>query len=124
MSEHVDHCIFCKIIAGQIPAKRVYEDDELIAFHDINPAAPIHLLIVPKVHIETLADARPVDEAILGKMMAIAPRLAFESGAKVLPEGGLRVVMNVGPGGGQEVYHIHLHVLAGDKPWRGFALGI
>ena len=117
----MDNCIFCKIIAGQIPATKVFEDDELIAFHDINPAAPVHLLIVPKVHIATLADARPADEAILGRMMAIAPRLALENGARALPEGGLRVVMNVGPDGGQEGYHIHLHVLAGEKPWRGFA---
>lgn len=124
MSAHSDTCIFCKIIAGQIPAKKVHEDDEIIAFHDINPAAPVHLLIVPKTHIATLADARPADEAILGKMMAIAPRLAFENGASPLPDGGLRVIMNVGPGGGQEVYHIHLHVLAGNKPWRGFAQGV
>lgn len=114
-------CIFCKIIAGQIPADKVYEDDELVAFKDINPAAPVHLLIVPKVHIETLADVRPADQAILGKMMAIAPRLAFDNGARLLPEGGFRVVMNAGPDGGQEVYHIHLHVLAGERPWRGFA---
>ena len=124
MGSHTDNCIFCKIVAGQIPARKVYEDDELIAFHDINPAAPIHLLIVPKAHIETLADARPADEAILGRMMAIAPRLAFENGAPAMPDGGLRVIMNVGPGGGQEVYHIHLHVLAGERPWRGFAQGV
>jgi histidine triad (HIT) family protein len=114
-------CIFCKIIAGDIPAKKVYEDDSLIAFHDINPAAPTHLLIVPKKHIETLADCTADDEALLGKMMVLAPKLAFEHGARALPEGGLRVVMNVGPDGGQEVYHIHLHVLAGERPWRGFA---
>lgn len=121
MTTHTDNCIFCKIIAGQIPAKKVYEDDELIAFHDISPAAPVHLLVVPKKHIATLADVRPEDEAIVGKMMAIAPKLAFENGARALPDGGLRVVMNVGPDGGQEVYHIHLHVLAGERPWRGFA---
>ncbi len=114
-------CIFCKIVAGQIPAKKVYEDDSLIAFYDINPAAPLHLLIVPKRHIETLADGTADDEALLGKMMALAPKLAFENGARPMPEGGLRVVMNVGPDGGQEVYHIHLHVLAGERPWRGFA---
>lgn len=121
MTTHNDDCIFCKIIAKQIPARIVYEDDELIAFHDISPAAPVHLLIVPKTHVPTLADVRPADEAIVGKMMAVAPRLAFENGARALPEGGLRVVMNVGPDGGQEVYHIHLHVLAGERPWRGFA---
>ncbi|MGL4768040.1 MAG: histidine triad nucleotide-binding protein [Formosimonas sp.] len=116
-------CIFCKIAAGQIPARKVFEDDELMAFHDINPAAPVHLLIVPKTHIETLVDAQPEHEAMLGRMMALAPQLAFDNGARALPEGGLRVIMNVGPDGGQEVYHIHLHVLAGERPWRGFAAG-
>jgi histidine triad (HIT) family protein len=121
MGKFMDNCIFCKIIAGEIPAKKVYEDDELIAFHDINPMAPVHLLVVPKVHIATLADVQPEHEAVVGKMMAIAPRLAFENGAPALPNGGLRVGMNVGPDGGQEVYHIHLHVLAGERPWRGFS---
>jgi histidine triad (HIT) family protein len=114
-------CIFCKIVAGEIPAKKVYEDEILIAFHDISPAAPTHLLIVPKAHIATLSDCSERDEAMLGKMMALAPKLALENGARPLPEGGLRVVMNVGSDGGQEVYHIHLHVLAGERPWRGFA---
>ena len=113
-------CLFCKIVAGDIPAKKVFEDDELIAFHDINPAAPVHLLIVPKTHIATLGDVRPADEAIVGRMMAMAPKLASENGGRALPEGGLRVVMNAGPDGMQEVYHIHLHVLARDRPWRAF----
>jgi histidine triad (HIT) family protein len=115
-------CLFCKIIAGEIPARKVYEDDDMLAFHDINPAAPVHLLIVPKTHVATLADVCPADEAVLGKMMAIAPRLAAENGGRALPDGGLRVVMNVGPDGGQEVYHVHLHVLAGERPWRGMAV--
>lgn len=115
-------CLFCKIIAGEIPASKVYEDDDVMAFHDINPAAPVHLLLVPKKHIATLADVVVEDEAVVGKMMALAPRLAFENGARTLPEGGLRVVMNVGPDGGQEVYHMHLHILAGERPWRGMSI--
>lgn len=115
-------CLFCKIIAGEIPASKVYEDDDVMAFHDINPAAPVHLLLVPKKHIATLDDVAVEDEAVVGKMMALAPRLAFENGARRLPEGGLRVVMNVGPDGGQEVYHMHLHVLAGQRPWRGMSI--
>ena len=117
-------CIFCKIAAGEIPSSKVYEDDELYAFRDINPAAPIHILVIPKAHIATLADCTTdAQAAMLGRMMAIAPKIALDNGAPALPEGGFRVVMNVGPQGGQEVYHMHLHILAGERPWRGFAEG-
>ena len=117
-------CIFCKIASGEIPAGKVYEDDEFVAFKDIHPAAPIHLLLIPKAHIETLADCNtPEHSAMMGRMMALAPQIALDNGAPALPEGGFRVLMNVGPGGGQEVYHMHLHILAGPRPWRGFANG-
>lgn len=117
-------CIFCKIASGEIPAAKVYEDDEFVAFNDINPAAPMHILLIPKAHIETLADCQSdAQAAMLGRMMALAPKIAFANGAPALPDGGCRVLMNVGPGGGQEVYHMHLHILAGARPWRGFANG-
>lgn len=119
-----ENCIFCKIAAGEIPAGKVYEDEEFVAFKDINPAAPIHFLLIPKAHIETLADCTDAGKtALLGRMMALAPQIAADNGAPALPDGGFRVVMNVGPGGGQEVYHMHLHILAGARPWRGFAQG-
>ena len=116
-------CIFCKIVAGTIPAEKVYEDDEFIAFKDIHPAAPIHLLLIPKTHVETLVDCdTPEYSAMLGRMMALAPKIAQDNGAPALPTGGFRVVMNVGPGGGQEVYHMHLHILAGPRPWKGMSI--
>lgn len=111
-------CIFCKIVAGQIPAKKLYEDDHLVAFHDIHPAAPIHFLIIPKLHLPSLFEVTPAHQALLGHMLATAPRLAREAGA----ENGFRSIFNTGPGGGQEVYHLHLHVLGGPRPWRGFAV--
>lgn len=115
-------CIFCKIVSGEIPAGKVYEDDEFVAFKDINPAAPIHILLIPKAHIETLADCQTSERAaMVGRMMALAPQIALDNGAPALPQGGFRVLMNVGPAGGQEVYHMHLHILAGPRPWRGFA---
>ena len=117
-------CIFCKIASGEIPACKVYEDDEFVAFKDIHPAAPIHILLIPKAHIETLADCQmPEGMAMVGRMMALAPKIALDNGAPALPQGGFRVLMNVGPAGGQEVYHMHLHILAGPRPWRGFANG-
>jgi histidine triad (HIT) family protein len=121
---HVDNCIFCKIAAGKIPAKLVHEDDDLIAFHDINPAAPVHLLIVPRQHIETLADCEQSHAALLGKMMLLAPELARRhgcgyTGADGNRSGGFKTLFNTGPDGGQEVYHLHLHLIGGPKPWRG-----
>lgn len=121
----MDNCIFCKIAAKQIPSKAVYEDDDLIVFHDINPAAPVHLLIVPKQHIPTLSDCLAEHAALLGKMMLLAPKLAQEHGCDYVAggtgggSGGYKALFNVGPDGGQEVYHLHLHVIGGPKPWRG-----
>ncbi|MBV8625413.1 MAG: histidine triad nucleotide-binding protein [Herbaspirillum sp.] len=120
----MDNCIFCKIAAGQIPSKKIYEDEDLIAFHDINPAAPVHFLIVPRQHVATLADCGEQQAALLGKMLTLAPRLAAEQGcgygvdAEGNPTGGFKTLINTGPDGGQEVYHLHMHVIGGPHPWR------
>ncbi|MBH9553266.1 histidine triad nucleotide-binding protein [Inhella gelatinilytica] len=111
---HDPHCIFCKIVAGQIPSRKAYEDDELLAFHDIQPSAPVHLLIVPKVHLPSLAEARPEHQGLLGRMMVLAPELMREAGVT----GGFRAQINTGADGGQEVMHLHLHVMGGPRPWR------
>ena len=107
------HCIFCKIIGGTIPARKAYEDDELVAFHDIAPWAPVHVLIIPKVHIATLADVTPEHGALLGHMLGLAPVLMKQLGVT----NGFRSLINTGPDGGQEVYHLHLHVMGGPRPW-------
>ncbi|MCX8005899.1 MAG: histidine triad nucleotide-binding protein [Burkholderiaceae bacterium] len=113
-------CIFCKIAAGQIPSRRLHEDDELIAFFDIHPAAPVHFLIVPRRHIESLAHCTPADEGLLGKMMGLSVRLARAQGCDIRPdrEGGFRTVINTGRDGGQEVFHLHMHVMGGPRPWK------
>lgn len=118
LNAHDPNCLFCKITAGQIPSRKVYEDDTLFAFHDIRPAAPVHFLIVPKQHIPSMAQVRPSEEALLGKMMALAPQLALEQGCNPYPEGGFRIVVNTGTEGGQEVHHLHLHVMGGPRPWK------
>lgn len=111
---HDPNCVFCKIVDGKIPSRKVYEDDELFAFHDIAPWAPMHLLVIPKEHIPTMFDTEPEQHAaLLGKMMALAPRLAREHGGT----NGFRCVVNTGVDGGQEVYHLHLHVIGGPRPW-------
>ena len=111
------NCIFCKIAAGAIPSRKVYEDDELFVFHDIAPWAPIHFLMVPKKHIPSMAQVQDEHAALLGRMMTLAPRLALEQGCKPYPEGGFRIVVNTGAEGGQEVQHLHLHVMGGPRPW-------
>lgn len=105
-------CIFCKIIAGEIPSSKVYEDEEVLVFHDIHPFARVHFLIIPKTHIASLADCGPEHEKILGKMLALAPRLAKEAGLA----SGFKTLINTGRGGGQEVFHIHIHVFGGGDP--------
>ena len=115
---HSENCIFCKIIAGQIPSKKIYEDEELFAFHDIHPAAPVHFLIVPKRHFANLMVVDSKDEELLGRMMTLAPRLALEQGCRPGDTGGFRVMINNGADGGQEVYHIHMHVMGGPRPWK------
>ena len=121
----MDNCIFCKIAAKQIPSSIVYEDEELLAFKDINPAAPVHLLVIPKIHVPTLSDCGASHTTLLGKMLALVPRLAAEHGCAVsydadgTPGGGYKTLINSGPDGGQEVYHLHLHMYGGPRPWRG-----
>ncbi len=106
-------CIFCKIIAGQIPSRKVYEDDDVFAFHDINPAAPVHFLMVPKLHLASLSEVTSEHERVLGKMMVLAPQLALAQGAM----NGFRTVINTGADGAQEVYHLHMHIMGGPRPW-------
>ncbi|WP_027995543.1 histidine triad nucleotide-binding protein [Simplicispira psychrophila] len=113
---HDADCIFCKIIAGQIPSRKVYEDEEIFAFHDIHPSAPVHFLMVPKVHLPSLVQAQPAQAALLGRMLLLAPQLAQEQGCAPYPEGGCRLMINTGTQGGQEVDHLHVHVLAGPRP--------
>ena len=102
-------CVFCGIAAGKIPARRVLENDDVVAFHDLNPAAPVHVLVIPRRHVATLDDAVDADATLLGKMLTAARDVAATSGL----ESGYRVVMNVQAGAGQSVFHIHLHVLGG-----------
>ena len=111
-------CLFCKIAAGEIPSRRVYEDDEIIAFHDINPWAPVHFLIIPKMHITSMAHLQEEHAALMGRIMTLAPRLALEQGCEPYPEGGFRIVINTGKNGGQEVPHLHVHVIGGARPWK------
>ncbi len=100
-------CIFCKIAAKEIPASVVYEDGEMLCFKDINPAAPVHLLLIPKVHFDSLAHAQPEHEALLGRMMMKVPQIAEEAGLT----NGFKTQVNTGKGGGQEVFHLHIHIL-------------
>ena len=116
-ARHDPDCLFCKIVAGRIPSKKVYEDEALFAFHDIHPHAPVHFMVVPKAHIPSLAQATEDDAALLGRILLLAPKLALEQGCKPYPEGGFRVVINTGDEGGQEIHHLHVHVLGGPRPW-------
>lgn len=108
----MEDCVFCKIIKKEIPADIVYEDDEILSFKDINPAAPIHILVIPKKHIKSLAELEKEDEALIGKIYTIINKVADGQGVK---EKGYRVIVNCGEDGGQEVGHLHFHLLAGKK---------
>ena len=108
----MDNCLFCRIARGQIPSKKVYEDEAVFAFHDINPARPLHLLVIPKQHITSLATACEADEPVLGRMLSVAHRLAAENGS---PD-GFRVIINTGRIGQQEVQHLHAHIVGGPEP--------
>jgi histidine triad (HIT) family protein len=105
-------CLFCKIIAGEIPASKVYEDDRVVAFNDINPQAPMHVLVVPRAHIATLNDLNPEHDALVGEMTRRGAALAAERGYAA---SGYRTVFNCNADAGQAVFHIHLHVLAGRR---------
>ena len=108
----MDDCIFCKIVRGEIPSRKVFEDDDIFAFHDIHPQRPVHFMIIPKLHIATLYDAVPAHQAVLGKILVRAGELARNEG---LAE-GFRTIINTGLIGGQEVYHLHVHILGGPEP--------
>ena len=114
---HDPNCLFCKIVAKQIPSRTVYEDDDFYAFHDIAPWAPVHFLIIPKLHIPSMAHVGPDDAPLMGRMMALVPVLALQEGCNPYPDGGFRLVTNPGAEGGQEVRHLHLHVMGGPRPW-------
>ncbi len=115
-------CIFCKIVAGEIPSKKVYEDESFLAFHDIHPSAPVHVLLIPKQHWANLQEAVSQTK-LLGQMMSLVPSIAGSLGCAIQGEwgkaqGGFRVVVNNGPDGGQEVEHLHVHILGGPRPWK------
>lgn len=114
---HDPDCLFCKIAQGQIPSRKVYEDDQVYAFHDIHPWAPVHFLLIPKAHIPSMAQVDAQHAALLGHMMTLVPKLALQEGCNPYPQGGWRVVTNTGIEGGQEIHHLHLHVMGGPRPW-------
>lgn len=105
-------CLFCKIIRGEIPATKVYEDEHVLAFHDIRPVAPVHVLVVPKEHVASMAELESGHEAAMGRLMVAAGRIAREQGCT----DGFRTIVNTGRVGLQEVYHLHLHILGGPDP--------
>jgi histidine triad (HIT) family protein len=106
-------CIFCKIVEGKIPSRKVYEDADMLAFNDINPQAPVHFMIIPKRHVDSLAAVDDSHAPVLGRMMAMAGRLAAQQGAT----DGFRTIVNTGRVGRQDVYHLHIHVLGGTEPF-------
>lgn len=105
-------CIFCKIIAGEIPSTTVYQDEQVVAFRDIHPVAPTHILIVPREHIPMVNDLQGAHEALVGHMFVVARDLAAKEG---ITESGYRLIINNGPDAGQEVFHLHLHLIGGQK---------
>ena len=106
------NCVFCRIVRGEIPSRKIYEDDEVLAFHDIHPLAPVHFLMIPKSHVPSMMDLEERDRDVFGKIMVLAPRLAREQGA---PD-GFRLIVNTGRVGRQEVDHVHLHIIGGGEP--------
>ena len=112
-TSHDANCIFCKIVAGQIPCRKAYEDDEVLVFHDIAPWAPVHVLVIPKAHVSTLYEITEAHAPLLGRMLAMAPRLMRELGVT----NGFRTLVNTGEDGRQEVQHVHMHVMGGPRPW-------
>ena len=108
----MEDCLFCKIIKGEIPCNKVYEDEEILAFYDINPVAKIHILVIPKKHIKSAIHLEKEDEALVGKIYSVINKIAEEKGFK---KNGFKVVVNCGEDGGQEVMHLHFHILAGEN---------
>ena len=111
----MEDCIFCKIIDGKIPSKKVYEDEDIFAFHDIHPVAPVHFMVIPKLHIASLVDVDLSHQMLLGKLLALASKLAIAQGCS----DGWRTVINTGRVGRQEVYHLHIHVIGGNAVLPG-----
>ena len=111
----MDNCIFCKITQSEIPAEKIYEDDDVIAFNDINPAAPVHFLIIPKIHVASSLDCEETHQSILGRMLLLAPKIAQEQGCA----DGFRTIINTGRVGGQEVFHLHIHIIGGKNRLPG-----
>ena len=108
----MENCIFCKIARGEIPSRKLYEDEEIVGFHDINPQAPVHFMLMPKKHLASLADATKDDVNVLGRILALTGRLAREQGS---PD-GYRTIINTGRIGRQDVMHLHVHVIGGPEP--------
>ncbi|SHE65021.1 histidine triad (HIT) family protein [Seinonella peptonophila] len=106
----MEECLFCQIVEQKIPSEKVYEDEEFYAFRDIHPAAPVHILLIPKKHVASLMELSPEDEALAGRLLLTAQKIARQFG---LDENGFRVVNNIGVEGGQTVFHIHFHLLGG-----------
>jgi histidine triad (HIT) family protein len=107
----VSGCLFCRIVAGEIPSERIYEDEQVIVFRDIAPKAAVHLLVVPRLHVASLDDLAPEHDALMAHCMRLLPKLAREQGLAT----GFRTIINTGKGGGQEVPHLHIHLLGGDR---------
>ena len=107
----MENCLFCKIIKGEIPSNKVYEDEEILAFKDINPIAPVHILVIPKKHISCAKDIKQEDEALIGRMFSVINQIAKE----LKLDNGYRIINNCGEDGGQEVMHLHFHLLGGRK---------
>ena len=110
---HDPNCIFCKLVDGKIPSRKVFEDDEILVFHDIAPWAPVHLLLIPKRHVKSMAEVTEADAPLLGRMMAMIPKLMLANGVT----NGFRIIVNTGQDGMQEVPHLHLHAIGGPRPW-------
>jgi len=106
----LEDCLFCKIIAGKIPCNKVYEDEDILAFHDIHPVAPVHFMVIPKLHIASLVEVDLSHQMLLGKLLALGSKLAIEQGC----DDGWRTVINTGRVGRQEVYHLHIHIIGGN----------
>lgn len=111
----LDDCIFCKIIEGKIPCNKVFEDEDILAFHDIQPAAPVHFMVIPKLHVASLADVDLSHQMVLGKMLVLGSKLAIEQGLT----DGWRTIINTGRVGRQEVYHLHMHIVGGKEVLPG-----
>lgn len=110
-----ENCIFCKIVKGEIPSRKVYEDDEILGFHDIDPVAPVHFMLIPKEHVPSLAHVREEHQSVLGRILLLADRLAREQGS---PD-GFRTIVNTGRIGRQDVHHLHVHIVGGKEPLPG-----